>query len=87
MVLNVLYIISIVAFIIVISFIIKKRKKAGISGIKSALTPICFLLISLINILGYWFNFIGLLTSFITFLLLILAAYFTKYLPTARVSI
>lgn len=86
MVLNVLYIISIVAFIIVIPIIIKKRKKAGISGIKSALTPICFLLIPLINILGYWFNFIGLLTSVITFLLLILAAYFTKYLSTARVS-
>lgn len=81
MVLNILYVISIVAFILVIPFIIKKRKKAGASGIKSALTSICFLLVALINILAYWFNFMGLLTWNVSFLLLILAAYFTKYLP------
>lgn len=81
MVLNVLYIISIVVFILVIPVIIKKRKKAGASGIKSALTSICFLLVALINILAYSFNFMGLLTWSISFLLLILAAYFTKYLP------
>jgi len=84
MVLNVLYIISIVAFIIVIPVIIKKRKKAGTSGIKSALTSICVLLSALINILAYWFDFMGMLTWSISFLLLILAAYFTKYLPAPR---
>lgn len=86
MVLNVLYIISIIAFIIVIPVIIKKRKKVGATGIKSALTPICFLLIALINILAYWFNFMGLLTWSISVLLLILAAYFTKFLATPESS-
>ncbi len=81
MILNILYIILIVAFIIVIPIIIKKRKKAGASGMKSALTSICFLLMVLINILAYWFNFMGLLTWSVSFLLFILAAYFTKYLP------
>jgi len=81
MVLKGLYIILTVAFIFVIPVIIRKRKKAGASGIKSALTSICFLLMVLINILAYWFNFIGLLSWSISFLLLISGAYFTKYLP------
>ncbi len=81
MLLEKLYIILTVAFIFAIPVIIRKRKKAGASGIKSALTTICFLLIVLINILAYWFNFIGLLSWSISFLLLISGAYFTKYLP------
>ena len=84
MILNVLYIITIIAFIVVIPVIIKKRKKVGATGIKSALTPIFFLLIALINLLAYWFNFMSLLTWSISVLLLILAAYFTKFLPTVE---
>lgn len=81
MVLNILYIFSIIAFIIVIPVIIRKRRKVGATGIKSGLTSICFLLIALINIFAYGFDFIGLLTWSISIVLLILAAYFTRFLP------
>ncbi len=63
---------------------VQKRKKAGITGIKSALTPSCFYLIGITNLLAYWFNFMGLLNWSITVVLLILGAYFTKYMPISE---
>ncbi|MFS0637325.1 hypothetical protein AB1K84_15605 [Mesobacillus foraminis] len=66
-----------------ISFVIRKRKKAGITGFKSALTPICFYLIAVVNILAYWFNFLGLVNWGMTVVLLILGAYFTRFMPIA----
>ena len=66
----ILSIILIITLILSIIVVVKKRKKAGTTGIKSALTSICFFLIAIINLLAYWFNFI----------LLILGAYFTKYM-------
>lgn len=59
----------------------KKRKKAGITGIKNALTSICFFFVSVTTLFAYWFDFIGLLSWFISVVLLILGAYFTKYMP------
>ncbi|MUV38948.1 hypothetical protein JNUCC1_02820 [Lentibacillus sp. JNUCC-1] len=61
MILTGLYIILTIAFIFFIPVIIKKRKKAGVTGIKTALPSICFLFIALINILAFWLNFMGLL--------------------------
>ncbi|WP_456278948.1 hypothetical protein [Bacillus sp. AK128] len=80
----ILSIILIISFIFSLSILLKKRKKAGITGVKSALTSICFYLIGLINLLAYWFNFIGLLNWTITVILLILGAYFTKYMPVSE---
>lgn len=80
----ILSVITIIVFMFSITLVIKKRKKEGITGIKSALTPICFYLICIINLLAYWFNFVGLLNWCITLLLLILGAYFTKYLPLIK---
>ena len=80
-VLDLLYIILFVAIIIVIPIVIRRRKKAGVTGIKSALTSICFFLIAAINLLAYWLDFMGLLSWAITVVLLIAAAYFTKYFP------
>lgn len=70
----------IIALVFSIYVGVKKRKRAGISGIKSALTSICFYLIAITNLLSYWFNFMGLLNWTITVVLLILGAYFTKYI-------
>jgi len=61
--------------------LITKRKRSGITGIKSALTSICFYLVAIINLLAYWFDFMGLLSWSITVILLILGAYFTKHIP------
>jgi len=72
--------IVIIGLIFSISFIVQKRKKADITGIKSALTSICFFLIAVTNLLAYWFDFMGIIHFLITVMLLILAAYFTKYL-------
>ncbi len=76
-----LYIILTVAFLFFIPVVIRKRKRAGATGIKSVLSSICLLLLALTIILAYWFNFIGLFSWSIGFILLILAAYFTKYMP------
>lgn len=84
MLLNILSIILLLVLIFSVNLVIKKRKEAGVTGLKSALTPICFLLIGAINLLAYWFDFLGLLNWSITVILLILGAYFTKYMPTAE---
>lgn len=84
MLLNILYIISIIVFITVIPIIIKQRKKAGMTGFKSALTPICFLSITLLNIVAYTFQFLGLFTLLVSMVLLIVAAYFMKYMSVSK---
>ena len=76
----ILSIILIITLILSIIVVVKKRKKAGITGVKSTLTSICFFLIAIINLLAYWFNFMGLFVWCINFILLILGAYFTKYM-------
>ncbi|WP_237648591.1 hypothetical protein [Sediminibacillus terrae] len=48
---------------------------------KAALTPICFYLIAVTQLLAYWLDFLGIISWTITVLLLIIGAYFTKYLP------
>ncbi|MFD2046060.1 hypothetical protein ACFSTA_12280 [Ornithinibacillus salinisoli] len=77
----ILSIILIIALVFSIIVVVQKRKKAGIKGIKSALTTIFLYLIAITNLLAYWFNFLGLLNWSISVILLILGAYFTKYMP------
>ncbi|AIY06835.1 hypothetical protein Plano_2870 [Planococcus sp. PAMC 21323] len=49
---------------------------------KSKVTAICFLLISIINIAGYWLENLGVFTMALTVALLITGAYFTRYMQT-----
>ncbi|NBJ68864.1 hypothetical protein D1839_05160 [Roseburia sp. 1XD42-34] len=72
-----------IILIIAVFLTIRKRKLAGVTGFKSALTPICFFLIVFVNILAYFFGFMGLFSWLISVLLLILAAYFTKFFSVA----
>ncbi|MDQ0229083.1 hypothetical protein [Metabacillus malikii] len=76
-----LTVILIVTLIISITIVVKKRRKAGITGIKSALTSICFYAIGIINLVAYWFDFLGLVSWTLSFILILLGAYFMKYLP------
>lgn len=80
----ILSIILIIALVFSIIVVVQKRKKAGITGIKSALTSICFYLIAIINLLAYWFDFMGILNWSITVILLILGSFFTKYIPMSE---
>ncbi|MFA1822516.1 hypothetical protein ACDX78_20530 [Virgibacillus oceani] len=84
MILDILYIILLVAIFIAIPIAIRRRKKAGVTGIKSALTSICFFLIATTNLLAYWLDFMGLLSWTVSVALLIAAAYFTKYMPVPQ---
>lgn len=79
-----LSIILVIALIFSIMVVVMKRKKAGITGVKSALTSICFYLIAITNLLAYWFDFIGLVSWTLTVILLILGAYFTKFMSVAE---
>ena len=65
-----------------VNSIIKKRKKAHITGFKNLITSICFFLIGAVNLLAYWFDSMGIINWTLTVLLLVIGAYFTKYLHT-----
>ena len=77
----ILTIILLLTLICSATMVVRKRKRTGVTGIKSTLTPICFFLIGLISLLAYWFDFMGLAILVTNFILLVLAAYFTKYFP------
>ncbi|SDQ77742.1 hypothetical protein SAMN05216232_3666 [Virgibacillus subterraneus] len=77
----ILTIILLIGLVCSIYIVVQKRKKSGITGMKSALTSICLYLVAITNILAYWYNFIGVLSWSIGVFLLLLGAYFTKYLP------
>lgn len=62
----------------------QKRKKAGIKGLKSALTSICFFSLAIFNLFAYWFQFGGMLTVLFSIVLLLVGAYFTKYIPISK---
>ncbi|MGN5653149.1 hypothetical protein [Bacillus sp. Brlt_9] len=62
----------------------QKRKKAEITGLKSALTSICFFSLAIFNMLAYWFHFDGIFTVLFSIVLLLVGAYFTKYIPISK---
>lgn len=69
------------AMVVSIVYLIYRRKKLKITGFKTWLTSCCFYSIAIVNMMAYKYNFLGLATFLVTFVLLLLAAYFTKYLP------
>ncbi|UOQ47062.1 hypothetical protein MUN88_13330 [Gracilibacillus caseinilyticus] len=75
----VLQISLIIAMIISIIYVIRKRKKAGIKGVKSFLTPFCFYLNAIIYLIAYWFDSIGIISWMLMILLFMMAAYFSKF--------
>ena len=81
---TILSVILILVLMVSVSVFVKRRKKAGVTGIKSALTSICLYLMAIINLFAYWFDFSGVVTWTITTVLIILGVYFTKYLPVYR---
>ncbi len=76
-----LSILLIFAMIFSVLFTLKRRKKEGITGIKTFLPSLCFYLIAIVNMIAYWLDFIGIVSWTLTVLLLLTGAYFTKYLP------
>ncbi len=77
---------NIIPFVIIIAtiVIIRKRKKAGVTGIKTAFTPMCLLVSAFVNYLAYWFDVMGIISWAVSIFLLVLSAYFTKYLPQGQ---
>ncbi|ALS77371.1 hypothetical protein AUO94_01345 [Planococcus kocurii] len=59
-----------------------KTKETTHTDPKSRVTAICFLLISIVNLVGYWLNFLGVITMALTLALLITGAYFVRYMQT-----
>ncbi|SDJ76938.1 hypothetical protein [Sediminibacillus albus] len=80
-------ILMVITFIISIAvsiFIVYKKSKGYQNiGIKSYLTPVCFYLMAVINMAAILFELLGIISWLITMILLLMAGYFTKYLPTA----
>lgn len=64
--------------------IILKRIRNNTTSPKEILTGVCFFLIAANGLLSYWLKYPGLVSWFINIVLLILGAYFTKYLPKSE---
>ncbi|MDE7554194.1 hypothetical protein [Bacillus tropicus] len=62
----------------------QKKKKSGVKGLKSALTSICFFSLAILNMFAYWFHFGGAFTWLFSIVLLLVGAYFTKYIPISK---
>ncbi|MDP7989474.1 hypothetical protein Q9B79_06720 [Bacillus sp. MHSD_36] len=83
--LKVVLLIALILFVVVLIYITyKKRKKAGVKGLKSELTSIYFFTLAILNLLAYWLNFGGIIIWLISIALLLVAAYFTKYIPISK---
>jgi hypothetical protein len=82
---DILFTLLIPALIVSVALAIRKRRKNNITGVRSALTPLCFFLAGVINLLAYWFDSMGFLNWGITVMLFILGSYFTKYMPDQKV--
>lgn len=74
----VLTIVFAIVFLIGIHVQVTRRKRAGLTGVKSAISPICFMISAALNPLGYWFGFLGLTSLLGAMLFLFLGAYFLK---------
>lgn len=59
----------------------KKRRKMENKGVRSFVTPICFLFMPVVALFAYLFDTVGILSWTGTLILLFVGAYFTKYLP------
>ncbi|MFG6494654.1 hypothetical protein P8610_04805 [Fictibacillus sp. UD] len=81
---SILSILVLVSLIFSIIYVVRQRKAQGITGLKTALTSICFFLVAVMNLLAYWFDFLGIWSWGSTVGLLLLGAYFTKYLQPAQ---
>lgn len=73
--------ITCIIFIISIFFLLRSRRKYAITGFKTLLTPICFYMIGILGAIGLWTHSFGLFLWILIVSFLLLAAYFTKYLP------
>ncbi|WP_439876094.1 hypothetical protein ACSLGG_12090 [Bacillus mycoides] len=83
--LQVMLLIVFIFFLVVSIYITyQKRKKAGIKGLKSSLTSICCFLIAILNLFAYWLHFGGIFTWLVSIVLLLVGAYFTKYIPFSK---
>lgn len=57
------------------------RRRKGLNDFKSALTPICFLLVPIMNLAVLWLEWPSIVSWVAFTVLLLLGAYFMKYLP------
>ena len=85
MLFNIIYTVFLILLICVaLASIIIRRKVHGIKGVKPFLSSGCLFTMGLLNLLSGWFKFYGLTVWGITFVLLFLAAYLTKYAPDSN---
>ncbi|KOS28097.1 hypothetical protein ADK18_11875 [Bacillus anthracis] len=83
--LNILLMIVFIIILAVSMYIAyQKRKKTEIKGLKSALTSIRFFSLAIFNLFAYWFQFGGMLTVLFSIVLILVGAYFTKYIPISK---
>jgi len=80
----ILTIILMVALFLSIAYLLTKRKEKGITGFKTALTPLCFYLIAIINVIAIWINTLGLIVWDIKHRLIIFGILFLKIFPRSK---
>ncbi|MDV2582429.1 hypothetical protein [Alkalibacillus haloalkaliphilus] len=60
--------------------IYKKTQSVGIYSFKALITPTLLIMIGVLNTIALWNDAFGFISWMLTFVLLLIAAYFTKFL-------
>ncbi|GEN47075.1 hypothetical protein [Alkalibacillus haloalkaliphilus] len=60
--------------------IYKKTQSVGVYSFKALITPTLLIMIGVLNTIALWNDAFGLISWMLTFVLLLFAAYFTKFL-------
>ncbi|HLQ71176.1 MAG TPA: hypothetical protein VK142_05205 [Bacillota bacterium] len=66
-----------IALVVAVFIFIKNRKVRG----KAIIPSICLFMVAFINLIGLWFDLLGIISVALTLAFLGIGAYFTKYLP------
>jgi len=80
-----LFILTVAALVLFIrKLAVERKRNSGVIPIKMLLTNICMLFFSINCCLSFALKYTGIISWAVNLVLLLLAAYFTKYLPDSK---
>ncbi|WP_017187733.1 hypothetical protein [Alkalibacillus haloalkaliphilus] len=74
------FFVFLIIVLISIFVIYKKTQSVGVYSFKALITPTLLIMVGVLNTIALWNDAFGLISWMLTFVLLLLAAHFTKYL-------
>ncbi|WP_076558344.1 hypothetical protein [Salimicrobium flavidum] len=77
-------VLTLILLLVSVPFLIHRRKRHGITGFKTLLTPICFYSVAVVQLIAIWLDAKGLWMWLVMMSLLVAGAYFTKYMEVIK---